>query len=257
MHPDDQETYDVVPEFFRRARHVEIEYRLVGYDGQDPLGVGSHAPEARPRRPAPRGRHRRRHHRAAEGRGRPRGGAPAQLADLAYHDSLTGLPNRVLLPGAARRRACALSPDTHPLAVIFLDLDDFKLVNDTFGHAAGDELLCAGRRRGCARATCATDVVARQGGDEFLVLFSDLGHEAAPRSWVVGRPRRSGAPCSEPVSYGRRRVLHRAPGSAWLAFTRTTEDAGRRSRSAPTRRCTARRTPRPRCARRSRDRDAS
>jgi diguanylate cyclase (GGDEF)-like protein/PAS domain S-box-containing protein len=99
--------------------------------------------------------------------------AEEQIAFLAYHDSLTGLANRVLfeemLAGAiARARRQDLG-----VGVIFLDLDNFKLVNDSLGHQAGDQLLAelAGRLRLCTRET---DLVARLGGDEFLILLSDL-----------------------------------------------------------------------------------
>jgi diguanylate cyclase (GGDEF)-like protein/PAS domain S-box-containing protein len=99
--------------------------------------------------------------------------AEEQLAFLAYHDPLTGLPNRMLfrehLEVALRRAARAGTA----VAVCFVDLDGFKLVNDSFGHAVGDELLVevAARLGGVVRAQ---DVVARQGGDEFLILLADL-----------------------------------------------------------------------------------
>jgi len=99
--------------------------------------------------------------------------AEEQAAFLAYHDALTGLPNRVMfeeLLGLALARA-----RRHRVAVAVLtaDLDDFKLVNDSLGHEKGDELLrmCAERLR---EATRETDLVARQGGDEFLLLLSDI-----------------------------------------------------------------------------------
>jgi diguanylate cyclase (GGDEF)-like protein/PAS domain S-box-containing protein len=99
--------------------------------------------------------------------------AEDQVAFLAYHDSLTGLPNRVLfeemLGGSiARARRHDLG-----VGVIYLDLDNFKLVNDSLGHQAGDMLLSqlGERLRECTRET---DLVARQGGDEFLLLLSDL-----------------------------------------------------------------------------------
>jgi diguanylate cyclase (GGDEF)-like protein/PAS domain S-box-containing protein len=109
--------------------------------------------------------------------------AEEQIAFLAYHDSLTGLPNRVLFEellgiSIARARRHDLG-----VGVIFLDLDNFKLVNDSLGHAAGDKMLeqLAERLRECTRET---DLVARQGGDEFLLLLSDL--ERGPAGSLPG-----------------------------------------------------------------------
>jgi diguanylate cyclase (GGDEF)-like protein/PAS domain S-box-containing protein len=103
--------------------------------------------------------------------------AEEQVAFLAYHDKLTGLPNRVLFEemlelALARARRHGLA-----VGVVYLDLDNFKLVNDSLGHHAGDELLAqlAERLRGCTRET---DLVARQGGDEFLLLLSDIDRSA-------------------------------------------------------------------------------
>ena len=99
--------------------------------------------------------------------------AEEDLTFLAYHDKLTGLPNRQMFAelielAVARARRHELS-----VAVLYMDLDDFKLVNDTLGHAAGDKLLqqVAMRLREAIRDT---DLVARQGGDEFLLLLGDL-----------------------------------------------------------------------------------
>jgi PleD family two-component response regulator len=91
------------------------------------------------------------------------------LAHQALHDSLTGLPNRTLL---IDRMAVALARSErgrHRVALLFLDLDRFKLVNDSFGHDAGDRLLCAVAQRlsGLLRPS---DTVARFGGDEFMLL---------------------------------------------------------------------------------------
>jgi diguanylate cyclase (GGDEF)-like protein/PAS domain S-box-containing protein len=97
-----------------------------------------------------------------------------ELAFRANHDQLTGLPNRsmfqeLLTPALARARRRGLA-----VALLFLDLDNFKLVNDTLGHVAGDELLCqVGYRLG--EASRETDLLARLGGDEFAILLSDLG----------------------------------------------------------------------------------
>ncbi len=102
--------------------------------------------------------------------------AEAQVAHLAYHDALTGLPNRALLGEHLNRAVARARRGETAVALLYLDLDDFKLVNDSFGHAAGDELLrevalrLDGRRRG-------GDLLARQGGDEFLLLIDDLGDD--------------------------------------------------------------------------------
>lgn len=99
--------------------------------------------------------------------------AEQQVAFLAYHDPLTELPNRTLLAehleqGLARARRYGRS-----VALLYIDLDGFKLVNDSFGHAAGDELLTriAARLR---EGTRSADLLARQGGDEFLLLLTDI-----------------------------------------------------------------------------------
>ena len=99
--------------------------------------------------------------------------AEEQLAFLAYHDRLTGLPNRAMFEelldlAVARARRHDLA-----VAVLLLDLDEFKLVNDSLGHEAGDELLRRVAER-LREATRETDLVARQGGDEFLLLLADL-----------------------------------------------------------------------------------
>ncbi len=95
-----------------------------------------------------------------------------ELRHQAFHDSLTGLPNRALFADVVAQRL--ETPDASGLipVVLFLDLDDFKLVNDSLGHAAGDELLIAVSRRITASVR-ATDVAARFGGDEFAVLLWD------------------------------------------------------------------------------------
>ena len=92
-----------------------------------------------------------------------------RLQHLALHDPLTGLPNRVLF--ADRLDRAVLDPSVS-VSVLFCDLDDFKHVNDTYGHDTGDALLCsvAERLRACVRAT---DTVARLGGDEFAVVLVD------------------------------------------------------------------------------------
>jgi diguanylate cyclase (GGDEF)-like protein/PAS domain S-box-containing protein len=91
----------------------------------------------------------------------------------ANHDPLTGLPNRAYLTERLAALTAAAAPEGGRQVVMLLDLDDFKAVNDTLGHPAGDELLriVAGRLRSCLRDG---DFVARLGGDEFAVLVPSL-----------------------------------------------------------------------------------
>ncbi|MDL2718679.1 MAG: EAL domain-containing protein [Acidobacteriota bacterium] len=95
----------------------------------------------------------------------------------ANHDALTDLPNRVLFNDRLSLAILHAQRRRQSLAVMFLDLDHFKRVNDTLGHSAGDELLvkAADRLRCCIRAD---DTVARVGGDEFLLLLNGIGREA-------------------------------------------------------------------------------
>jgi diguanylate cyclase (GGDEF)-like protein len=108
--------------------------------------------------------------------------ASAALARLAYHDALTGLPNRArfleCLDGALARAHAADAPTR--VAVLMLDLDGFKGVNDTMGHAAGDQLLVQVAAR-LLSATRGCDTVARLGGDEFAVVLDGVHHDADAR----------------------------------------------------------------------------
>ena len=98
-----------------------------------------------------------------------------EIHRLAYHDSLTGLANRASFLESLERAIARAAPEQRLLALLFLDLDDFKPVNDALGHATGDELLVAVAER-LRAAVRKTDAVARLGGDEFAVLLTDVEH---------------------------------------------------------------------------------
>jgi diguanylate cyclase (GGDEF)-like protein len=100
-----------------------------------------------------------------------------KLRHLAYHDPLTGLANRVLLQECTEQAVERQRTEQSSLGVVYIDLDDFKAVNDRLGHAAGDALLvmASERMRACTRPS---DTVARLGGDEFIVLLPGLTNES-------------------------------------------------------------------------------
>ncbi|MFI9151684.1 aminotransferase class I/II-fold pyridoxal phosphate-dependent enzyme [Streptomyces sp. NPDC053367] len=95
-----------------------------------------------------------------------------ELTQRAFHDSLTGLPNRTLLMERIERALLRSRRESTLTCLLFIDLDDFKLVNDTMGHSAGDQLLIAVAGR-LSRTLRRTDTAARLGGDEFAVLMED------------------------------------------------------------------------------------
>ncbi len=99
-----------------------------------------------------------------------------RLSHQAHHDALTDLPNRLLFKDRAHQVILQARRHQDQVAVFFLDLDDFKLVNDTLGHAAGDSLLCQVGER-LKASLRQEDTVARQGGDEFLILLPELSSE--------------------------------------------------------------------------------
>lgn len=92
---------------------------------------------------------------------------------LAYHDALTGLPNRWLLRDRLTQAIALARREQRKFYVLFVDLDDFKRINDTLGHAEGDVLLAEVAQR-LKNATRGTDTVARMGGDEFVVIFTEV-----------------------------------------------------------------------------------
>jgi diguanylate cyclase (GGDEF)-like protein len=119
--------------------------------------------------------------------------AEQRLLFIAYHDELTGLSNRRVLHDTLRRAIREAESSDSGLAVLYLDLDRFKLVNDTRGHAVGDALLAhvARRLRGCLRDG---DTLARLGGDEFAILL----RVDAPRAVAFAFAERLRAVVSEP-----------------------------------------------------------
>lgn len=124
----------------------------------------------------------------------------AHIKRLAFYDVLTDLPNRRLLHEKIGRLIKKSLRDGHCFSLMLLDLDRFKTLNDTRGHAAGDQLLCgvADRIRDCLRPE---DMVARLGGDEFVVLVQGLGSEllnARQRALIVAEKIRSAV--AQPLS---------------------------------------------------------
>jgi diguanylate cyclase (GGDEF)-like protein len=128
-----------------------------------------------------------------------------ELRHQAFHDSLTGLANRALFQDRLAHALALHGRDLRSISVLFLDLDDFKVINDTLGHVAGDELLTrvAERVTGAVRTG---DTVARLGGDEFAVLQEDQGDPAFLAEKLTDAVRRpftiAGQPVTVTVSIG-------------------------------------------------------
>jgi diguanylate cyclase (GGDEF)-like protein/PAS domain S-box-containing protein len=175
VHPDDRELYDSATEGLWQREPVEVEYRLIDAHGDVRWVMDRMRPEAE----------------REDGclvvsgvvadiseRKQVEAEALEKLTHAALHDSLTGLANRASFLEHLELGLQRAARNAHGVGVLFIDLDNFKLVNDSFGHAAGDELLKAVGAR-LQAAVRKMDVVARQGGDEFLVLLTDLEQRAA------------------------------------------------------------------------------
>ncbi|QND45840.1 EAL domain-containing protein (plasmid) [Rhizobium lusitanum] len=106
-------------------------------------------------------------------------GVEAKLAHLAMHDSLTGLPNRAFFSESIVRQVAAATPET-PIALLYIDIDHFKHINDSKGHAAGDTLLRQVAER-LLRLAEKSDLVARLGGDEFALVLRMTDADRAQR----------------------------------------------------------------------------
>jgi diguanylate cyclase (GGDEF)-like protein/PAS domain S-box-containing protein len=121
--------------------------------------------------------------------------AEQELTRLAFHDTLTGLPNRALFADRLHQAVMRSERHQEPVAVMFLDLDNFKVVNDSIGHEAGDSLLVAvaERLRSCLRTE---DTVARFGGDELALLVEGLGE----RQEIVAVAERIARALRSPIS---------------------------------------------------------
>lgn len=170
IHPRDRAKLRAMFGRFRRGRRsqAQIEFRARRRDGrylwiEEHAQVSARAPDGRPTQIV-----------GVSADITARKEAELQLAHLALHDPLTGLPNRRALSEAIERSIARAQRSGQPLAVLALDLDGFKAINDRLGHPAGDATLLevADRLR---RAIRRSDVVARLGGDEFAVIATEAG----------------------------------------------------------------------------------
>jgi diguanylate cyclase len=125
-----------------------------------------------------------------------------EIQRLAFHDGLTGLPNRISFLDLLDRAIVRAGAEGQLFALLYLDLDRFKPVNDALGHAAGDQLLIAVAER-LRAAVRKTDTVARLGGDEFAVLLTDVEHPEVAAAALAGKLVDR---ISQPYMLNRRRI---------------------------------------------------
>jgi len=144
--------------------------------------------------------------------------AEARVHHMAYHDALTGLPNRALLSERLDRAMLTARRDGRKLALMFIDLDRFKTINDSLGHLTGDHLLKEVANRLC-RVVRAVDTVARLGGDEFVVLVP--GVRGLEECALVGE--KIIAAMAEPVRFEGRN-LHISPSIGICLYPDDGED---------------------------------
>ena len=168
VHPDD------LPEFDRNIAHLapgqrsECELRILAKDGSTHyIRAYTLAVEAEDGNT----RHRRLYGACQDITERRQ--AEARIEFLAHHDVLTGLPNRVLLRDRFEQALARAQRSRKHVAMLYLDLDNFKMVNDTLGHAAGDQLLLEAVKR-LVHCTRDSDTISRQGGDEFILLLNEI-----------------------------------------------------------------------------------
>lgn len=123
-----------------------------------------------------------------------------KLFQLAYFDDLTGLPNRVLLRDRLEQALARAARSSNTGALFYLDLDNFKSVNDSFGHAAGDRVLKETANR-IKTAIRPQDTAARIGGDEFVVLIADLAESGKDlRKFLTNIAQRIHTAIAQPIN---------------------------------------------------------